>query len=150
MGVLYARVAGTWQPVTTGPKGDTGADGPQGPAGPTGPAITPGAWIALPFNTGWGPLTGWATPSYRKVGDEVQLRGTVATTGSGVPSNTIFTLPVGFRPPGNNMYFTVCSWSPTYARFDMGTTGAGSYAPIPPAGANQWLALSDFRFSVTA
>jgi hypothetical protein len=56
-------------------------------------------WTALPLNAGW---TNWGPGSYnagqyRKVGDMVQLRGTIKhASGLGV---AICTLPVGFRPP---------------------------------------------------
>jgi hypothetical protein len=54
------------------------------------------AWIAMPLVNGWGAYGGLIAPQYRKLGDMVQLRGTV----QGGTADTICTLPVGYRPPG--------------------------------------------------
>lgn len=54
---------------------------------------TPPAWTPLAVNAGWE-----GTPSYRKLGDMVQLRIASHWSGSG-PANPFATLPAGFRPP---------------------------------------------------
>jgi hypothetical protein len=43
---------------------------------------------------------------YRKVGDEIQIRGVAVSTGATGAGATIFTLPVGFRPPATQSYKT--------------------------------------------
>jgi hypothetical protein len=62
-------------------------------------------WTALPtYGAQWGNYGGgWQVGQYRKVGDEVQLRG-LLNRGSTAPSATICTLPVGFRPPANCLF----------------------------------------------
>jgi len=67
--------------------------------------VVGGAWVAAvggPWTTptlggAWVPVGGvWQAPQYRKVGDCVEIRGTVM---NGTIGATVFTLPVGFRPP---------------------------------------------------
>jgi len=64
-------------------------------------AITP--WTAPTLLNGWVNVaaTTWAPAAYRKVGDEVQLRGLISRpTAVGVGAASImFNLPSGFRPP---------------------------------------------------
>lgn len=61
----------------------------------------PTAWTAVSggvgFQNSWVDFGGaFPTAQYRKVGDVVSIRGLVK---SGASNTTIFTLPVGFRPP---------------------------------------------------
>ena len=63
------------------------------------------AWTALPtYGAQWSNYGGgWSTGAYRKVGDEVQIRG-LLQRGSAAPSATICTMPVGFRPVENYLF----------------------------------------------
>lgn len=56
----------------------------------------PTAWVTATLQNGFTVLSGYAAPAYRKVGDVVQIRGSVA---GGAVVQTLFVLPVGFRPP---------------------------------------------------
>jgi hypothetical protein len=59
--------------------------------------VTP--WTNVTFQNGWANgVAGTQNAQYRRFGDMIQLRGYVAM---GTNSTTIFTLPVGFRPPGS-------------------------------------------------
>lgn len=103
-----------------GPTGPAGATGATGPSGPTAVSADVGntavlgsdgriyvaATAYLSFATAWTAPTlqnSWANygapyqlAQYRKVGDEVQMRGLVRL---GTVGSVICTLPVGFRPP---------------------------------------------------
>lgn len=61
-----------------------------------------GVWTAPSLTNGW---LNWGAPyqfaQYRRVGDEVQLRGVIK---SGTIGQSAFTLPVGFRPPANTQF----------------------------------------------
>lgn len=59
-------------------------------------------WTAVTFensHANYGPP--FQTVQMRKVGDDVQIRGLFKTGGVGT---TVFTLPVGFRPPANLIF----------------------------------------------
>ena len=60
-------------------------------------ALTPTAWVTVPtFTNGWVNVPSWQVTQYRKIGDNVQVRGYIQ---SGSANQPAFTLPVGFRPP---------------------------------------------------
>lgn len=110
---------------------------------------TPPSWIPLVLTSPWvaqgaaqaGP------PSYRKIGDEVTLRG--AVTGGGA-NTTIMTMPVGFRPA----YFfetvsyqyvgAAVNWCHVYGYAD-GRIMAQGPGGATPGG----VSLAYLRFSVT-
>jgi hypothetical protein len=73
--------------------------GPVSPSlAPPSPPATAPTWTVLPLTAGWTGQSPSHVPQYRKVGDEVQVRGSL---GWGYPSfggNPIATFPVGFRP----------------------------------------------------
>lgn len=85
MTVPKALVSGQWVPMAA----LVGAVGP---------------WINMSLNTGW---VGRATdfPQYRKVGDEVQVRGQIAWAQPDYGGNPMTTLPVGYRPGRNEVNF---------------------------------------------
>lgn len=95
------------------------------------------------FNTGWTNFgTGWATVSFRRIGNQVFLRG-LAKRVSGTTA-TIFTLPVGYRPAGNEI-FAVISGGNVLARIDVRTTGAVNQ----DTGTASYCSLSGISFFVT-
>ena len=105
------------------------------------------AWIPVTtFLNGWVNLDGIRPASYRKVGDEVQLRGMVQ---SGTLQGPAFTLPAGFRLPQNSHF--PAATSPYVAGvvvvFGAADPAAGGVAPW--TGSNFWFDLSSIRFSVT-
>lgn len=64
------------------------------------------AWITFPFGAGWGFPGGFATPQYRKNQlAEVVLRGTGQFTYAAGTTSVVGTLPAGFRPAADTMYF---------------------------------------------
>lgn len=59
-------------------------------------------WKNLTFNTGWFDYaSGWRTAQYKKVGDDVEVRGLVKRTSGS--ATTIGTLPSGYRPNQNEL-----------------------------------------------
>jgi len=57
------------------------------------------------FGNGWGNLSGHQILGFRKVNDQVQIRGSITSLSSGW-DETIFTLPAGYRPVGIR-YFSI-------------------------------------------
>ena len=108
-------------------------------------AIAQGSWSNLSLTSGWSDYAGRQDAEYRKVGDEVQLRGVIdgGTTTSGT---TIATLPSGFRPPAEDLF-------PIAGSGDIG----GGYILVKSNGvmevwgisANGALGLSGVRFSTS-
>jgi hypothetical protein len=89
MGVLRAKVAGLWVDIT----GPQGLPGPQGPPGPSA-VVT--AWTRPTLLNSWVDYDAAQPVQYRKVGDEVQIRGFM---NGGAATTAAFFLPAGFRPP---------------------------------------------------
>lgn len=124
------------------------------------PAAVP--WIrmnTLPFVNGW---TDYGAPYgpayYRKVGDEVQLRGLIM---SGTVPSTVATLPVGYRPQYEPIFACDCAhltanWT-GIVEVRVTTAGTIDITPrlIPQSGwpaasaPSSWTSLSEVRFSVT-
>lgn len=60
-------------------------------------------WIPISFNSGWGAhASSYTDPEYRKIGNQVYIKGLIKRT-SGT-DNTVFTLPVGFRPKKSGVF----------------------------------------------
>lgn len=107
---------------------------------------TPPGWIPATLQNGWGnygggEISGWAMTAYRKIGDEVQIRGLIS---GGTIGQTAFTLPVGFRPPSGLILACDCSAN-THARLDI----HGDGTVLPASGSNAYFSISNIRFSVT-
>jgi hypothetical protein len=122
----YVRVAGAWVEI-----GSTRY----------APIATP--WIPFSYATGWSAYgaTVFEVPGYRKIGDNVQLRGLV-TAGVGV--TTLFTtLPAGFRPsssPNSLDVLTACYISSgVMSRVDIASTGVMT---IASAANGVWASMS--------
>ena len=124
-------------------------------------------WAPLPLSAGWSAfsLTDWRSASYRLIGDEVQLEGLIMNPS--VPSAQpviIATLPVGFRPPKDDMFLCWVNWNGAAVgktgiwRIDIDTAGVMRYQwpysmvtpvdPAPPTSVNH-INLNEIRFSVT-
>lgn len=115
--------------------------------------ISSGAWIPLTFAGGYVPRTG--SPSYRLLGDSVELRGTLERT-TGAPFTkgtalTVATLPVGARPAAWKYFPIATEWAADmYARAEV-DTGGNVIITIPPSTATgaSWASLDNVRFSLT-
>lgn len=88
--------------------------------------------------------SGFQVTQYRKVGDVVEVRGAVE---SGTATSTIFTLPVGYRPP-DDLGFQGSSGATGAAAILVAPSGNVSVAGYLGAGSNANVQLN-FRFSVT-
>lgn len=106
-------------------------------------APVPTAWTNVTvFTNSWVSYGAGYTPQYRKVGDEVQMRGLMKL---GSISVAAFTLPVGFRP----------AYEETFPQMSNGAFGAVSVAvsgvvtPQPPTN-TAYVYLSGIRFSTVA
>ena len=118
-------------------------------------------WIGLAYGSGWSTYDGTYMPGgYRKVGDEVQVRGLVKCSGVGT---TIATLPVGYRPPYHHLYMNWGVWvggtgGRGAVRLDLTTAGIitlNTSSDLPSGTTNgtptSWSHVSiDTSFSVTA
>lgn len=100
----------------------------------------------LPLDNVWTPATllgswgvfggGYQGPEYRKVGDYVQIRGSIK---AGTSSTTAFTLPVGLRPVANNVF----SCTSGASQVAVEVTSAG--AVIPRAAGDVHLGMIEFH-----
>jgi hypothetical protein len=87
-----------------GPAGATGGAGPEGQAGkegPPGPEGKAGSWTALVLGSKVEPVSGFEPPAVRTEngGSTVRLRGVLVVTNEiANTSDTVFTVPVGYRP----------------------------------------------------
>lgn len=126
---------------------------PTGDGGGGGAAVT--AWTPLPLASG---IVSHADnfgfpPQYRKVGDEVQIRGVVRrSSGSFGTGNTLIaTLPVGFRPadPGGGavtpvIYASSASSGAISTRIQFNLDGT---VYVATAGSSAWASISVPGFS---
>jgi hypothetical protein len=87
-----------------------------------GPVVTPASeWVSPTYQNGWVDYDtgGFNNVEYRKVGDEVQIRGIMK---GGTPGTSpAFTLPPAFRPPGHLAFGSVADNA--FAYFDVDATG---------------------------
>lgn len=95
---------------------------PQGVLATVAAAVAPTAWTAVTFQNSWVNFGGgYQAMQYRKVGDMVQLRGTIA---AGTVTAVGFTLPVGFRPPANVQMPVRAGPTTGDSYLDIATTGS--------------------------
>lgn len=100
------------------------------------------AWTTLPLSSGWVNFPGRQAAQYRKIGDEVQLRGMIRS-GTFTPGTVCAVLPNGWLPPGDDTY-------------PASTGGGAGYLLVSVTGqvqvydlvTNAGLSLSGIRFSV--
>lgn len=106
-------------------------DGLGRPTDWTAPSLE-GTWVNFD-------ATNWQPAQYRKVGEVVMIRGLVK---NGTANTTIFTLPVGFRPPLRLIFPTDTSTG--YGRFDVRSDGG----VLQQAGGTGWISLN-CQFSIS-
>lgn len=109
-------------------------------------ALVPTAWTMATLLTGW---THQANESveYRKVGDVVQIRGRCNNAGATGGFLSLFTLPVGFRPPKNLMIYmsqVQSFWKPGVGIIDTLGAVADSATNVPYTAA-----AFNIEFSIT-
>jgi len=100
------------------------------------------AWIIPTLATGWTLFnSGYPTASYRKLPDgTVELKGTIKKSSTPTGGETIFTLPVGYRPMELRIFSTVSN--NVLGRIDIAATGAVSFQ----LGSSAWLSLEGIRY----
>lgn len=109
---------------------------------------TPPAWTPVAgFLNGWVNYGTWPLAAYRKIGDEVSLRGLIR---NGTVPATAFNMPVGFRPMGgiggasSGHHFAVAS---NDAFGSVRVTADGDVRV--GAGSSGWVDLATIRYSTT-
>jgi hypothetical protein len=94
-------------------------------------------WINMPLANGWGTWDagGWGVPQYRRKDGWVSFRGLISSMTA--TTDTMATLPVGFRPAdyGNNMF--VASYDTGTRNVNI-TSGGSIHAYSPGRGASYW------------
>ena len=95
-------------------------------------------WLFLgvdtPFNTSWVDYgSSYANPRYRKINNVVYIEGLVK---NGTIGQSIFTLPVGYRPYNRIMFATVSN--NLFGRLDILSDGL----VMPQAGNSSYLSIS--------
>jgi hypothetical protein len=101
-----------------------------------------GAWQAPTLNAPWtnyGDV--FASAGYRRDGGRVQLRGLVK---AGAGGTVIFVLPLGFRPPAQQIY-TGVSDSSAPTRIDVKTNGEVLVSQ-PSSGVLGWLSIDGVAY----
>jgi hypothetical protein len=98
-------------------------------------------WISVTFLGTWANYgSSYEQVQYRLVGDQVQIRGMAA---GGTLGSSMFTLPVGYRPPEHLLFPT--DTSAAHGRIDVLSTGS----VVPNGTANTFVAVN-VSFSITA
>lgn len=100
---------------------------------PVAGALTDSGWTALTLTAGYSALSGYATPSYRKIGNEVHFKGVVTVAAS---LSAFATLPSGYRPYGGASpeLYPVLTNGNTPNTISVATTGAMTLTVMPTAG----------------
>ena len=109
---------------------------------------TPPAWTPVTaFLNGWvnHSNTAYAPLAYRKIGDEVTLRGVIM---SGT-SSSVFQLPVGFRPAKYEEFAGECATN-VHCHLEVASNGYVGVIGYGTGGTNAFVSLSGIQFSTTA
>lgn len=110
-------------------------------------------WTAPTYVNNWAtmqPTGPYEQPGYRRIGDLVYMRGLITRSTAGATDETMFTLPVGFRPPEN---VVLNAWSEgivsagARAAQRIGVSSAGVVAIQQAATAGGWVSLDGLFFS---
>jgi len=120
------------------------------------PVNTPTPWTAPTFLNGWTNLSTLTPAAYRSIGDMVQVRGVItrSTSPGGVGTrSTVFTLPVGFRPPIGYIFGANTSgaaYGDTQCRVDVDATGDVSlWVGSTAQNIHAYTSLGTIQFSTT-
>lgn len=108
------------------------------------------AWTPLTLGNGWVVYgSGFRSPAWRMVGDEVQIRGSIKSGGGGVAPAWILNvaLPATARPSAVEGF--VCQAYPGACRIDVDTAGQLTIQIYIASGTNGHVSLDGIRFSVT-
>lgn len=101
------------------------------------------SWTAPTLTNSWADYAaGVVATGYRRVGDVVHLRGAIK---SGTLAAAAFTLPVGFRPVGVEIFYVVAG--PGGARLDVGADGHVTVRDYRSSGTNAMVTLSGVSFA---
>jgi hypothetical protein len=119
---------------------------------------TPPAWTPLSgYQSTWVayPGAGFGVPSYRKIGDEVMMRGLVQSGAITAGNSVMASLPAGFQPAVNQVLpvevgVNPPGTAPTTMRLDV-LSGNGNLRLFGAvAGGYDYVSLNSVRFSTTA
>jgi len=120
-----------------------------------GPATLVGLPDALPFCNTVSPPNSWADQSpdvnnsvgyYRDSLGRVYLQGPAKKCGTPASGNTIFTLPLGFRPKRANHFGTVDTDAPGEVVVDNSGHVIAGPVPGPAFSTNHWISLDGISF----
>lgn len=101
------------------------------------------SWTAPTLTNSWADYgAGVVATGYRRVGDVVHLRGAIK---SGTLAAAAFTLPVGYRPTGVEIFYVVAG--PGGARLDVGSDGQVTVRDYRSSGTNAMVTLSGVSFA---
>jgi hypothetical protein len=113
--------------------------------------VTPGPWSTFFGAAGWTNYgSGWSPAQYRRVGDEVSMRGLVIYSPAAGSLSPVLLGSLPWGPPLNVMMSCLANVAGTYtvARIDISPTGQLTYLPVI-AGSVGYMSLDAVRFSVT-
>jgi hypothetical protein len=107
------------------------------------------AWTLATYNSGWGSYDSapWGNAAYyRTVDGMVHLRALVKRTSGSL--NTIFTLPVGYRPPHSHLFAVAGDGG--VGRIDVGTSGEVAFGGsiVGTVNVASWISIFEVKFSV--
>lgn len=163
MTVLKAKIGGNWQSILSGYSSNVWV-GPDPPANPnmefwvdTDATISPVPWVPLPFAANWRNLAsgaGFTACSYRRVGDKIELRGSVERINSVSTGDDVFTtLPTNYFSATHRYYFPVMRSDVNYlGRVRIVENGAMSFGGAPwntVLAVGGYFVLDGINFSVT-
>lgn len=96
-------------------------------------------WIAVTFENSWEDYgSGFAPCAFRKIGDEVYLKGLMKL---GTVGASAFTLPVGYRPAETNIF--AIQAAEVGKRIDIGATGT---VVVTASATNSYVSISGISF----
>lgn len=114
---------------------------------PPGSTVYKTGWTDLTYETGFGPHSFGRKPGWRRVADEIRLRGVATkTSGNFASGDTIATLPPGSRPAGAIHYFVVRGAGTSNLNIEVSTTGAIRVGSVN--GTTAWISLDGLRLDL--
>ena len=96
-------------------------------------SLVPTVWTGVTFASGFSNLSGFQTCQYRKVGDQVYIRGVFQSVNAITANNEVVwgNVPAGFGPPVVLILASVCGSGgvTAFARVDIRADGSMSVRP---------------------